>query len=151
MKKTVLGRQKLCYWLFGISLAIAFLATAGVLLFGVKSKIGLAIVSALLALFSFYCSPIYFNSAKKHKMLASVIGAIDNGAKTYAEISETTGLSEDACRMILESARERLAITGYEIVEPKSAESTADGAPAKDVSEPSAPTSEEIQETDKEI
>ncbi len=147
MKKTVLGRAKLCLWLFGISLGIALAACVGVALFGTNAKYGGAVVCAVIALFSFYCAPIYFNSAKKHKMLASILGAIDNGAVSYAEISMATGLQEDACEKLFESAKAGALITGYDM-EIKKSEPKEDATEKEVAEEASELDNESIGETE---
>ena len=100
-------RARVCLILFIIALVIAFSSFAGAIALAIFKKYPPAIVLTLVSLIAFYSAPIYYNNAALSKASAKISAAIDEGAKSFQEISEKTGIRLDVCQKLYKKASKR--------------------------------------------
>lgn len=90
--------------LFAISLSVAILSFAGALVLAILKTYPPAFVLAAVSVIGFYSAPIYYNNAALSKASFKISEAIEEGADSFDEISEKTGIHIDECKKLYAKA-----------------------------------------------
>ena len=100
-------RAKVCFILFAVSLGIAIFAFVGALALAITKNYPPAFVLAAVSIIGFYCAPIYYNNSALASASVKIAKAIDEGAESFEEISEKTGIKLDVCKKLYAKATAR--------------------------------------------
>ena len=97
-------REKTCFILFIIAIALSCVFAVCVALFGLTGNYPAAIVSTAISAFTIYCIPIYYNNASRCKITAILYGAILDGIGDFDALEAETGIKKEAAEKLLSRA-----------------------------------------------